>query len=289
MRFHLSTAFIPTRDALEICGPAEEFGFSGMYLSDHLFYPRELQSKYTYTDDGSPTWTPDADWPDTWCLISAMAARTTRMLFTTGVYIAPARDLITVAKAVGTAAVIAEDRVRLGIAAGWCREEFELTGQDFDSRGRRLNDMIPALRALWRPGWVEYHGEYYEVPPMRMNPVPSAPVPILAGGLTDIAMRRATALCDGWVSGPAPTLDDTWRNIARLNRFREESGRADEPFLVYMAVAAILEPNLLEDLAGAGVTDLVTAPWAVAGKAGYAASVEEKLDHCARFAASTLR
>ncbi len=89
-------------------GRGQREGYAGIYVSDHMFFPRDRQSRYTYSKapDGSPFWDPETDWPDPRCLISAMAAVTTNLTFTTGVYIAPARDLMTVAKQVGTAAVL---------------------------------------------------------------------------------------------------------------------------------------------------------------------------------------
>jgi alkanesulfonate monooxygenase SsuD/methylene tetrahydromethanopterin reductase-like flavin-dependent oxidoreductase (luciferase family) len=89
-------------------------------------------------------------------LIGAMAAVTRRLRFSNAVYIAPARPLLEVAKQVATASVLSEGRVSLGVGVGWMREEYELLGQDFDTRGKRLNEMIPALRELWRGGWVGY-------------------------------------------------------------------------------------------------------------------------------------
>ncbi|HZP29798.1 MAG TPA: LLM class flavin-dependent oxidoreductase, partial [Acidimicrobiia bacterium] len=175
MRFHQGVAFLETEQLLELCKATDEMGYAGITVSDHIFYPKQLSSPYPYSpyEDGSPIWQPEADWPDAWCLISAMAAVTRNLRFTTSVYIAPARDLYTVAKAVGTAAVISNNRVTLGVGAGWCKDEFVATGQEFHDRGKRLDDMIPALRALWSGGWVEYHGSHYDVPPMQMNPSPT--------------------------------------------------------------------------------------------------------------------
>jgi len=164
MRFHQAVTFVPTLQALEVAKAADEQGYDGLYVSDHMFFPRHRRSRYTYStrQDGAPSfgdhWDPDTEWPDSWCFVSAMAAVTRRLRFTTGVYIAPARDLITVAKQVGTAAVLSSGRVAMGVGVGWCEEEFAATGQDFHNRGKRLDDMIPALRALWGGGWVEYHG-----------------------------------------------------------------------------------------------------------------------------------
>lgn len=92
MRFHQAVAFLETDQLLELCKATDQMGYAGMYVSDHIFFPKDLKSRYTYSpyEDGSPIWSPEADWPDSWCLISAMAAVTTNLHFTTGVYIAPA-------------------------------------------------------------------------------------------------------------------------------------------------------------------------------------------------------
>lgn len=289
MRFHLATSFVDVDQVMALVGPAEEMGWHGMYVSDHLFFPRDLQSKYTYTPDGAPFWTPEHHWPDPWCLISAMAARTREMVFTTGVYIAPARDLITVAKLVGTAAVISGDRVHLGLAAGWCREEFDATGQDFDSRGKRLDDMIPALRALWAGGWVEHHGPHYDVPAMKMSPSPAKPIPILPGGLTKVAMRRAATVGDGWISGPAYTLDDMWANVRAIQDLVHEAGRDGEDFRIYTPVPAMASVELYRDVAEAGVTDVIMAPWLQVPGGSYEMDLPGKLRAAEKLATDILQ
>lgn len=263
MRFHQAVAFLPTDQVLELGRAADGMGYAGLYVSDHIFYPRELRSRYTYSphEDGSPVWPPETDWPDPWCLISALAAITTNLELTTGVYVAPARDLFTVAKLVSTAAVISGNRVRLGVGAGWCREEFEATGQSFDDRGRRLDDMIPALRALWGGGWVEYHGSHYDVAPLQMNPAPTAPIPIYGGGHSEPALRRAATRCDGWLCASAYTPDEARHHLGRLHDHLKAAGRDGEPYTVYMALMALPDRDLYLSMEDAGVTDLLCAPW----------------------------
>jgi len=186
---------------------------------------------------------------------------TTELTFTTGVYIAPVRDLITVAKTVGTAAVLSHNRVRLGVGVGWCEEEYIQTGQDFHTRGKRLNDMIPALRALWKGGWVEYHGTHYDVPPCQMNPSPTQPVPILGGGDSEAAMVRATTLCDGWINTGAALPDEALVQADRIQDARKRVGRTDEPYSVYLAVKSFPDLDLYRRLEDRGVTDILVAPW----------------------------
>jgi probable F420-dependent oxidoreductase len=271
MRFHLAVTFLPVDEILGLSTACDGMGYEGIYFSDHLFNPRDLKSRYTYSTapDGAPFWEKDTEWPDPMCLISALSLVTTTLTFTTGVYIAPVRDLITVAKTVGTAAVLSGNRVRLGVGVGWCEEEYIQTGQDFRTRGKRLNDMIPALRALWKGGWVEYHGPYYDVPACQMNPAPSLPVPIIGGGHSEPALVRATTLCDGWVNTGAALPDEALNQAATIKGALKKAGRENEPFSVYLAVKALPDLDLYRRLEDAGVTDLLCAPWmAVQAKDG---------------------
>ena len=263
IRFHQSVTFLPTRQVLRLARACDELGYGGMYISDHLFNPRHLESRYTYSvrEDGAPGWESETPWPDPMTVIAAMAAATTDLVFTTGVYIAPARDLITVAKSVGTAAVLSDDRVRLGVGVGWCREEFDQTGQDFASRGKRLDEMIVALRALWRGGWVEFHGEYYDVPECQMEPAPSRPVPIIGGGHSPVALRRAAELCDGWIAAGAYDEEEAWAHLGDLRAALQKAGRAGEDFSIYLSLNVRPSVDIYRRFADAGVTDFVCAPW----------------------------
>lgn len=263
MRFHQSVTFLPVDEIVPMAAACDTMGYSGMFFSDHLFNPKNLTSRYTYSTapDGSPFWEKETEWPDTMCLISALSSVTTNVTFTTGVYIAPVRDLITVAKSVGTTAVLSHDRVRLGVGVGWCEEEFVQTGQDFHTRGKRLDDMIPALRALWAGGWVEYHGSHYDVPACQINPSPKLPIPIIGGGDSHPALRRASTLCDGWMNTGAALPDDAFAQVERIKDYLQKAGRQDEPFSIYLAVQAFPDLDLYRRLEDAGVTDLLCAPW----------------------------
>ncbi|MHC9297225.1 TIGR03619 family F420-dependent LLM class oxidoreductase [Mycobacterium sp. LTG2003] len=261
MQFWSGTAFMDTGDALKVAPLLDEAGFDGIVCSDHMIYPRELSSPYPDSPTGKPGWAPETAWPDSWVMIGAMAAVTTRLRFSNAVYVAPARPLLEVAKQVATAAAVSSGRVSLGVGVGWMREEFELMGQDFDTRGKRLDEMIPALRELWRGGWVSYSGQYYRVPEMMIEPHPPGPVPILCGGESEAALRRAARLCDGWV-GYAYTLDQAARYTERLATLRREYGRDQEPFEVLLALLDPPSPDLYKRAEDLGVTAVMCAPWA---------------------------
>ena len=170
-------------------------------------------------------------------------------------------DLITVAKSVGTAAVLSHNRVRLGVGVGWCEEEYIQTGQDFHTRGKRLDDMIPALRALWQGGWVEYHGTYYDVPLCQMNPSPALPVPIIGGG-TRIPPCGGPprSVTDGSTPGP-PSPTRPWRG--RRSITTPSSGRVarTSPSPSTWPCGPFPTSTSTGSFEDAGVTDILCAPW----------------------------
>jgi probable F420-dependent oxidoreductase len=259
MQFWSGAAFLNTSDALEVTRMLDETGYDGVICADHLIYPRTLASRYP-TGAETPPWPPETEWPDSWVMIGAMAAITTRLRFTNAVYVAPSRPLLEVAKQVATAAVVSRGRVSLTVGAGWMREEFDLLGQSFDDRGRRLNEMIPALRALWKGGWVSWEGEHYRVPELMLEPHPPTPVPIMCGGESEAALRRAARWCDGWV-GTAYTWDDAVPYLERLAALRHEYGRDDEPFEIMFALLEPPSADVYERAADGGVTAVLCAPW----------------------------
>ncbi len=263
VRFHQAVAFLPTDQILPMAKACDGLGYGGLYVSDHLFNPRQRTSRYTYSkaEDGSPGWEDHTMWPDPMSVISACAGATENLLFTTGIYIAPLRDLMTVAKSVGTTAYLSGNRLRLGIGVGWSKEEFDLTGQDFANRGKRLDEMIVALRALWAGGWVEFHGDFYDVPECQMNPAPTEPVPFICGGHSPVALRRTAELCDGWIAAGAYSEDEAWMHLAELHDALEKAGRDKDDFTVYLSLNERPSVDLYRRFADAGVTDFVCAPW----------------------------
>jgi probable F420-dependent oxidoreductase len=260
MQFWSGTAFMDPLEAVPVARMLDEAGYDGILCSDHMIYPRELSSPYPDSADGKPGWEPDTAWPDPWVLIGAMAAVTNRLRFSNAIYVAPARPLLEVAKLVATASVLSHGRVSLAAGIGWMREEYEQMGQDFANRGKRLDEMIPALRELWRGGWVSWQGEYYQVPEMMVEPHPPSRVPILCGGESEVALRRAARLCDGWV-GYAYGWDESVGYATRLTELRREYGREQEPFEI---VLALLEPpsvDMYRRAEEAGITTVMCRPW----------------------------
>lgn len=252
------------RDWSRLARACEAAGFDSVAVSDHVVYPQHLESRYPYTPDGTPLFSPDEDWPDPWVAIGAMSAVTTTLRFITNVYVLPVRNPFVAAKAIGTAAHLSGGRVGLGVGAGWMREEFELLGQPWARRGARMEEMIEVMRTLWAGGMVEHHGEFYDFGPVEMRPTPPEPVPIYVGGHSEVALRRAATIGDGWL-GLYYTPDELLARCAELQRAREDAGTADRPFEIIASPMAAPTADVVEQLEAAGVTSILTSSWMSGG------------------------
>jgi len=284
VRFSIVTAFQPVDHLIPLARAADELGYHAISVPDHVVDLEELATPYPYTADGSRRWDIEAEWPDPWVLIGALAAVTTRVRFFTSVYVAAMRNPFQVAKSVGTAAVLSGDRVSLGIGIGWCKEEFALLGEDFHTRGKRTDEGLALMKALWEPGWTEFDGAFYSAPRMQMNPSPSAPIPILVGGLSEIAFARA-ARHDGWV-GDIYTVEEACAHAGRLLQIRAEGGRQGR-FDIITALSDAFLPEHFATAGAAGITEVWTMPWAY--YSGVEATLEQKLDGMRRFAEDVMR
>lgn len=283
MRFSISTAFQPVDQLPALARAADDLGYDSMTVPDHVVDLEELETPYPYTDDGGRRWDFSAAWPDPWVLIGSLAAVTTRLRFLTSVYVPAIRNPFQVAKSVGTAAVLSGNRVGLGVGIGWCREEFALLGQDFSTRGRRTDEALALMAELWTPGWTRFEGEFYSAPRLVMEPTPTERIPIVVGGLSEAAFRRA-ARHDGWV-GDIYTVDEAIALAARLADVRRELGATGE-FSVITALSDAFLPEHFARAEAGGVTDCWTAPWAYYHRLD--ASLDQKLDGMERFAKDVL-
>jgi alkanesulfonate monooxygenase SsuD/methylene tetrahydromethanopterin reductase-like flavin-dependent oxidoreductase (luciferase family) len=167
---------------------------------------------------------------------------------------------------------------------GWCEEEFDLLEQPFRRRGRRADEMLELLRALWTGEVIEHHGEFYDIPRLEMNPAVTEPVPVYVGGISDAAFRRA-ARHDGWVSDmmTSEQLGDSWR---RIEAYRREAGTSDRPFAVVGSTKDVSDIDGYHRLAELGVTDLLTLPWVF--YSGFTDDLSKKIEGINRFAEDVL-
>lgn len=278
MKFYVSSAFLEASEIVEIARAADELGYEGMAIPDHVVNLETLATPYPYTEDGERRWQPFTDWLDPWVLVGSLAQVTSRLKFVTTVYIPAMRDPYSAAKAIGTAACLSGGRVELGIGVGWCEEEFDLLGQQFAKRGKRTDEMLELMKALWQPGWTEFDGEFYQTPRLEMTPTPPR-IPIYAGGLSDIALRRA-ARNDGWI-GDLITLDQALTSVQRVRELRAAKGLTMEGFRVLTPLMDAFTIEHFERATAGGIDSVVTMPWMF--YSGPKATLAEKIEGMRRF------
>lgn len=282
MQFALTLAFSDPADYCLLAQTAEDYGYWGITLPDHLIFPKELSVPYPYTEDGVPRFGEDDPFPDPWVAIAAMAQATSRLKFTTNVFVLPARNPFHVAKILGTAAVFSDNRVILGAGMGWMPEEFAAAEQPFAARGRRADEMIDVMKKLWTGDWVEHQGEFYQFDRLKMRPAPTQQVPIYVGGFSKLALRRA-AQNDGWIAD-LHSLAELQALIDDLSEHRRQQGTEDKPFqIMSFGCTDAYTVDGFRRMRDMGVTVCTTMPAAMYGHPPQA-PLQVKLDAMKRFA-----
>jgi probable F420-dependent oxidoreductase len=286
MKFWQSLSFTEPDQLVEIAKICEEVGFEGVMVSDHLFHPQSFENNYPYNETGDPGFTADTPWPQAWTTIAAMAAVTSRIRFTTLIYILPLRDPIEVAKATGTLGVLSNNRFALGAGAGWMREEFDIMGVDFKTRGKRFDESIEVCRKLWKGGMVEHHGEFFDFPGLQMSPAPTESVPIWIGGVSNVALRRAGTIGDGWL-GSGQTPEEGIEMLGKIAEHRKAAGRQSDAFEAIVPLTSAPDPDSMKRLQDAGATGSVSYPFTYT--VGPTSTLAEKRAYLEGFAENVIR
>jgi probable F420-dependent oxidoreductase len=269
-------------DMAAVAQRAEGLGFESVWVPEHLVLPTHITSRYPYSANSVPPINPATPLLDPLILLTRIATLTSRIRLGTNIYLLPLRHPLTTARMVASLDLFSNGRLTLGVGAGWLEEEFEAVGIDFRTRGARLREGVRAIRALWTEAEPEFHGRYFSFGPVKFEPKPvqKPHPPIVFGGETPAALRRAAALGDGWY-GVGHTPESVVSQIARLRTLRTEAGRAHVPFEITVS-CGVPWPSVddLRRYAEAGVDRVVVLPWQRAREA------EEKL---ARLADTVLK
>lgn len=242
-------------DLAVVCDDA---GVEVLWLSDHLLTPSTFAAEYPYSDTGRPGYDTTSTLNDVWVTIGHLAAVTTRLRFSPGVLILPLRSPFVTALALATASRLSRGRVLLGVGAGWMREEFESVGEDFDTRGPRLDECLDVIERLLSGTEVEYHGQFFDFGPAAIGGDPVPPVPTVFGGSTPAAVRRIVRRGDGWF-GPFCPLEESLAVTRLIDERRADSPRAGEPVRHYVRLVGPPTRESLERYRGAGVEHVVVS------------------------------
>ena len=287
MKFWQAITWAETDQLIDIARFAEEMGFHGLMSGDHAVYPESILPDYPYSENGLPPMQADDEYPDQTAIFAAMAAVTSKLLFTCGVYVLPLRNPHEVARASATLAVLSDNRFVLGVGVGWMKEEFDIYGVDFRARGKITDEIIDVLHKLWTGEMVEHHGNYFDFPRVQLSPAPTANPPIYIGGSSGIALRRAARVGDGYIgAGTAP--DEVAALLERLEVLRREYGREHLPFEAMLGITAAPDLALFQGLVDKGLTSTVAPPFQYAlGKKQ--SSLDEKKRFMEMYAESIIR
>ncbi|MCZ4344162.1 TIGR03619 family F420-dependent LLM class oxidoreductase [Sphingomonadaceae bacterium G21617-S1] len=234
MRFTLTTGLGDFQDWATLAQTAETTGFHAFSIPDSTFYPKRSDSAYPYNDTGKIRGYIEATpFIEPMIAFSWMAAVTRKLRFYPNVMKVPVRSPIILAKLISSLAVMSDNRFILGAGIGPWEEDFTYNGLNWSKRGKLLDECIEIIRGLMTGDYFEFHSENYDFGPIKLNPVPTQPVPIIIGGHAPPALRRAARIGDGWVSvnGDITTLKPM---IDEINRYRAEYGTIDKPYEIHI-------------------------------------------------------
>jgi probable F420-dependent oxidoreductase len=256
MRFSYAESMTDPSFYLPLARAAEEAGFDGMVVPDSICYPEESDARYPYNPDGTRKFLDGKPFLEPFSIIPAMGAVTETLRFVTFVIKLPIRHPVLVAKQVTSTAVLTGNRLVLGVGTSPWPEDYAVCGVPWEGRGKRIDEQIDVLRGLMGGDYFEYHGDVFDIPSIKLCPVPTKPVPILIGGHHDAALRRAARVGDGWLHGGGDP-EDLPGLLARLTEFRREYGTLDKDFEIHVISLDAYSPDGIEKLEELGVTDVI--------------------------------
>jgi probable F420-dependent oxidoreductase len=239
---------------------AEEHGFESLWTVEHTVVPAGYESEYPYSADGKMPGGDAVSITDPLIWMTWAAAVTTRIRVATGILILPQRNPVTLAKQVATLDVLSGGRVDLGVGVGWLREEFDALGVPFEERGARTDEYIGALRALWGDDPVTFKGEFVSFERCHSNPKPVQPggIPLVVGGHTSAAARRAGRLGNGFFPGRA-SEEELRPLFEAMRASATDAGR--DPDAIELTAGGVFDLDGVKRFADLGVGRVVIPPF----------------------------
>lgn len=260
MRFGVALGRLNPAFFVDVATEADRLGFDSVWLPEHLVFPVSM-SRSPVAGEEHPPVPPTTPVFDAFAYLSFLAGRTERVKLATHVYNLALRHPFIAARAVQTLDTVSGGRAIVGIGAGWLEEEWQAAQLDFASRGRRLDEALAVCKRLWTEPEVDHDGEFFAFDAVAFEPKPVQQPwpPILVGGESEAAVRRAARAGDGWI-GMDHTFESAAGLIARLRDRLAIEGRDEDRFEICLggSSASAADVRRWEDL---GVTRLVVAPW----------------------------
>lgn len=271
MRFGIALFPLRPHQLVDVAERAEQLGYDSVWVGEHTVTPVQNDSSFPYAgegDSGHDAFHANLPFYDPYAVLGHLAARTSRLRLAVSVSLVPLHDPFHIARSVATVDQLSGGRFILGMGAGWLREEFEILGKDFASRGKRFDESLDVLDSLFDDDVTEYHGEQLQVPPVSMTPKPATRPhpPYVFGGHSKAAMRRAATRGDGWLASDLSPAEVA-RGIRDLDERRTAAGREAVPFEVSVHVTGDVSRAAIDEYRDVGVDRLVIRPWVRGSKA----------------------
>ncbi len=256
MRFSYAESMCDVTHYAPLAKACEETGWTSFVVPDSVCYPKESDSKYPYTPDGNREFLDGKPFIEPFALVPWLGAVTEKLRFTTFVVKLPIRHPVLVAKSISSIAALTNNRFGFGIGVSPWPDDFRIMDAEWKGRGARMNEMMEIIRGLCAGGFYEFHGKYYDLEAIKISPTPTEPIPMLIGGHSEAALKRAARLGDGWMhAGGDPS--ELRGYIKRLNELRREYGRENEPFEVHVISLDAYTLDGIKRLEDDGITDVI--------------------------------
>ncbi len=257
MHFGISVYDVGPRELVDIAVAAEDAGFDSLWLGEHLFLPCGYETVHpTQSGTEKPERShfprivePDTQLTDPWVGLAAVAATTRTIRLATGIYVLPLRHPLLTARSAATMGELSGGRFMLGVGSGWLREEFDAFGVPFETRGARQEEALSVLRQAFAGGPFVHRGEHFSFDAVQVSPR-RVDVPLILGGNSQPALRRAARFADGWFASGNPAFEDAVALKRRLEELR--SG----PMPCYVRAGAF-DPDVVVAYAAAGFDSLI--------------------------------
>lgn len=265
MKYGVSLFPLRPQQIVDVALAAEGLGFDSLWLGEHVVTPVASDSRFPYAgeaDASHEAFHANLPFYDPYAVLGYLAAITSRVKLAVSVSIVPLHDPFHLARSVTTLDLFAKGRFMFGIGGGWLKEEFDILGRDFATRGKRLDETLDVMVSLFNNEITEYAGETMTVPAVGMSPKPDTRPhpPFVFGGHAKPALRRAAQRGDGWLASEL-TPDEIVPAIATLRELRAAAGREAMPFEISCAVMGEPDADLLARYEDVGVDRLVVRPW----------------------------
>lgn len=270
--------FAEAEGLADLARAAEQSGVESLWTVEHVIWPTEYDSQYPYAPTGKMPGDKTSAIPDPLIWLAFVAAQTERIKIATGIVILPERNPVVFAKEVATLHRLSGGRLELGIGVGWLEEEFDALGIPWERRGARTDEYVHAMRALWAGDDAAYRGDFVDFTDVSSNPKPpGGSVPIVIGGHSAAAAKRAGRLGDGFFPGKG-SVDELREMVDIVRQSAAEHDRDPATIEITASHPGIMGDDPVgaaEELASVGVSRAILPAFLLLGSQGAEAKATE--------------